>query len=209
MRSVIIEEREPQPPQQQENETKNIQVVETPLQHENSVTAATKESEKVHNNEPLLTIDQFLSYTNKKIVRSEADGSCLFRSVSNGLVHSQNKHHQVRKLAVEWMKTNLDTLIDDVPFRETIFLKENQMSVEEYLRDMSREGEWGDFSCIVALSQVLRVRFKVVVVRDEFVTSVLDVSPEQQQLEDKEENGGVIWLMFDEPRRHYNLIVSQ
>ena len=148
-----------------------------------------------------LTLEEFLEYSNKRLVQSNADGNCLFRSVSNCLLKTQSKHMVLRKLCVDWMTNNLDTIVDGVPFRDTIFLKPNQRNVMEYLDQMSSDCEWGDFSCIVALSRVLNVKFKIVVIHNQCVTSVLDVEPEKDVKE-------TIWLAYDESCLHYNLIVN-
>merc|ERR1712130_370192 len=150
-------------------------------------------------------LNEFLEYTNKRLVHSKADGNCLFRSISNCLFNSQERHLLCRDLCVQWMRQNLSTSVDGVQFCDTIFLKNGQSTIDDYLNAMSKDGEWGDFSCIVALSRVLNVKFKIVVVQaNDVVTSVLDVSPSEKSTIKE-----TIWLAYDEASLHYNLIVNK
>jgi hypothetical protein len=155
------------------------------------------------NSTDVLGLDEFLHYSNKRLAPSEPDGNCLFRSIATCLFRTQEKHMVLRKMAVQWMRENVDTCIDGVPFRETIFLKSDQRTAEDYLNAMESYGEWGDYSCIVALSRVLNVKFKIVVIQNQVVSSILDVAPSETSTVAE-----TIWLHYDESCKHYNLIVN-
>ncbi|EFC40956.1 predicted protein [Naegleria gruberi] len=47
-----------------------------------------------------------------KIVKVKPDGNCLFRAISMGLYGTESKHMDVRYMAVDWMRKNLDTKIE-------------------------------------------------------------------------------------------------
>jgi len=152
--------------------------------------------------ESIIPLEEFLEFSGKRIVQIIPDGNCLFRSISHGIYKTQSNYAYFRDLAVKWMKENKDTLIDGaVPFKDTVFLKDNQNSFEDYLVDMSCDGEWGDFSCILALSRCLGIKFKVVFVQNDIVLNVVDVIPPEGAKK-------TLWLLYDEPRRHYDLIVD-
>ncbi|KAL9649046.1 hypothetical protein ABK040_008423 [Willaertia magna] len=115
------------------------------------------------------------NYGKMKIIKSTPDGNCLFRSISKGLYNTEEQHIQLRLLAVQWMKNNLDYEIEKgLLLKHTLALdemtsemneKERNLVIDRYLRRMNSVGVWGDYNCIVALSNCLnpKTNFKIVI----------------------------------------------
>jgi hypothetical protein len=132
--------------------------------------------------------------------RSTPDGNCLFHSVSNALFDTEEKHMKIRSDTINWMKHNMDTKIDGLEFKHCIFLEEGE-TIEDYIQRMSQNGEWGDFSCIVAMSRNYDIWFKIVFVVNGKAESIIDVKPEHDNVKN------TIWLAYSERAKHYDLLV--
>ncbi|GAU15844.1 hypothetical protein TSUD_40650 [Trifolium subterraneum] len=61
------------------------------------------------------------------------DGNCQFRALSDQLYRSPNLHKFVREQIVQQLKSDPDLYAGYVP-----------MAYSEYLKKMSKSGEWGD-----------------------------------------------------------------
>ena len=195
--------------------------------------AKNEQRDKTNDEEDIFRPEQF------RVIRSRPDGNCLFRSISAWMessnnqkhdVHKNNnwipsydqsKHHEVRQMTVRWMRENLETEIDGLPFKYTICLDESQSqsmsssSIERYLRSMSMDGVWGDWSCLIALSQCLSVPIRVVFVQRDgsFVKSVVSVNPvvnvvhkENSGMNEQLESSRKIWLLYSDGLKHYDLL---
>lgn len=81
----------------------------------------------------------------------EGDGNCQFRAISFGLYGTQRHHAYVRRQAVAFMRQH--------PADFQAFLGE-EWSV--YLREMGRDGTWGDELTLRALCEALAVVVNVI-----------------------------------------------
>lgn len=83
----------------------------------------------------------------------DGDGNCLFRSFSDQFHGVEVRHHEYRALAVEYMEENPDE------FKP--YLDEDEMKFEDYLKMMSKAGEWGDHFELQALSRKLKINIVI------------------------------------------------
>jgi hypothetical protein len=104
---------------------------------------------------------------NYKVVQVEKDGNCLFRAVSKSAslnLNIQYTHTELRKMVVYFLKNNKNFL---EPYIDYILRNDNDQSyiekVDKYIQNMARPGVWGDFICLLVLSEVLKVMFKVLI----------------------------------------------
>ncbi|KAL9652404.1 hypothetical protein ABK040_012059 [Willaertia magna] len=79
------------------------------------------------------------------------DGNCLFRAFADQMTGNQEEHLAYRERAVEYMKITSDYF---APFCI-------DQTFEEYLKDMSEDGEWGDNLCVQALSMAYGVNIRI------------------------------------------------
>ena len=105
--------------------------------------------------------DHWKDFTNKVMERActlvdiDGDGNCLFRSISEQIFGNEFMHKSLRKLCVEYMKANEDTLkfyldVDD------------DMDFEDYVEHMAEDGAWAGYFELYCLCMVLEVNFVVV-----------------------------------------------
>ncbi|CAD51913.1 hypothetical protein PFAG_02479 [Plasmodium falciparum Santa Lucia] len=75
-----------------------------------------------------------------ELIEVIGDGNCLFRSISRNLFHKQKYHMYVRKKCVEYM----------INYKEeySIYFENNEF--QQYIKNMSKNGYWGDELCIKA-----------------------------------------------------------
>ncbi|CRG96778.1 OTU-like cysteine protease, putative [Plasmodium gallinaceum] len=75
-----------------------------------------------------------------ELIQVSGDGNCLFRSISCNLFEKQKYHMYVRKRCVEYMLNFKDEY--------SIYFEDN--AFYEYIKNMSKNGYWGDELCIKA-----------------------------------------------------------
>eukprot|EP01012_Entosiphon_sulcatum_P035604 TRINITY_DN4520_c0_g1_i1.p1 TRINITY_DN4520_c0_g1~~TRINITY_DN4520_c0_g1_i1.p1 ORF type:complete len:1030 (-),score=134.80 TRINITY_DN4520_c0_g1_i1:236-3325(-) len=81
------------------------------------------------------------------------DGNCQFRAFSHQLYQTSQYHPQLRAMAVKHIEDNLN---DFLPYFD------GERDLRSYLRDMSRNGTWGDEITLRAVSDCLRVAIHVI-----------------------------------------------
>lgn len=79
----------------------------------------------------------------------DGDGNCLFRSFSDQLDGCEIRHFDYRLQAVEYMRAH------EAQFKP--YVDEDETTWEDYLKNMSKDGEWGDHMELQALSQALHI----------------------------------------------------
>ncbi|XP_010558165.1 PREDICTED: OTU domain-containing protein DDB_G0284757 isoform X2 [Tarenaya hassleriana] len=84
-------------------------------------------------------------------VRVQGDGNCQFRALSDQLYNNPERHEQVRHEIVNQLESCRKSYEGYVP-----------MDYSEYLKKMSRSGEWGDHVTLQAAADTYRVRILVV-----------------------------------------------
>ncbi|KAG2392782.1 hypothetical protein C9374_011507 [Naegleria lovaniensis] len=150
-----------------------------------------------------------------KIISSPSDGNCLFHSIATGLNQnssssnkSSSNHLQVRKEIVNWIKNNLETKVDGLEFKLAIFLNEGE-TVSDYLKALEKEGSYGDFCNIVAMSRVRPgTQFKIFLVEGssssgkKIIKAEIEVNPEDGVAVTSD-----ICLAYDEQKQHYDLLI--
>jgi OTU domain-containing protein 3 len=82
----------------------------------------------------------------------EADGNCLFRSISDQLHHNQNHHSEIRQQVMDFIEQNSEHF--------ELFIEDDESFVD-YLSRMRGNGEWGGHQELYAASQVLNVNIHV------------------------------------------------
>lgn len=80
----------------------------------------------------------------------EGDGNCLFRAVSDQLEGTEKDHKKYRTLAAEYIIKNKDYF--------QMFLLEDE-NIDKYIAHLCEDGSWGGHFEMVALSDILNVKF--------------------------------------------------
>ena len=112
------------------------------------------------------------------------DGNCQFRSLSDQLFGTMERHEEVRKMAIGQLKSKSDLYKPYVP-----------EDYEEYVSTMAKDGEWGDHITLQAAADVYGRRICVL---SSYKTSfIIDIKP-QEVLHPR-----VLWLSFW-AEVHYN-----
>jgi hypothetical protein len=168
-----------------------------------------------------INLYEFLWTNSKRIKQTIPDGNCQFRSVAKHLTGSQHNHTIYRTMAVQWMANHKEEMINGVPFNDCVTFRYNNKNIDDYIRSMSFNGEQGDFACLIALSKLLNISFKVIVVQYDTVTAIVDVTPKnlcldgfvgaQTQIptENTEQNSNqTLWLLYDVNSAHYDAILD-
>ncbi|XP_058770036.1 OVARIAN TUMOR DOMAIN-containing deubiquitinating enzyme 12 isoform X1 [Vicia villosa] len=121
--------------------------------------------------------------------RVEGDGNCQFRALSDQLYRSPNLHKFVREQIVQQLKSDSDLYAGYVP-----------MAYSEYLKKMSKSGEWGDHVTLQAAADWYGV--KIFVITSFKDTCYIEILPQIQK------SGRVIFLSFW-AEVHYNSIYPE
>jgi hypothetical protein len=105
---------------------------------------------------------------NYEVVEVRGDGNCLFRAISKSLSLNQNltyKHKQLREMVVEYLSEHPDFLEPYLEYvsNTDISPEEYAESTKEYIENMAKPGTWGDFICLKVLSEMLKVKFNLLV----------------------------------------------
>eukprot|EP01017_Pseudomicrothorax_dubius_P044809 TRINITY_DN7625_c0_g2_i1.p1 TRINITY_DN7625_c0_g2~~TRINITY_DN7625_c0_g2_i1.p1 ORF type:complete len:187 (-),score=37.27 TRINITY_DN7625_c0_g2_i1:382-942(-) len=83
----------------------------------------------------------------------EGDGNCLFRAVSDQLEGNEANHRKYRVQAFEYLAENPQEFM---PYIDT-----DTTSWDDYLKQIYKDGEWGDNVELQALSQKLLYNFVI------------------------------------------------
>ncbi|XP_022746001.1 OTU domain-containing protein DDB_G0284757-like isoform X2 [Durio zibethinus] len=119
----------------------------------------------------------------------QGDGNCQFRSLSDQLYRSQDHHKFVRQQVVSQIKSNPKMYEGYVP-----------MAYGDYLKKMSKNGEWGDHVTLQAAADSYGV--KIFVLTSFKDTSYIEILPHTQKSE------RIIFLSFW-AEVHYNSIYPE
>ncbi|KAL4335746.1 hypothetical protein GQ457_07G018590 [Hibiscus cannabinus] len=119
----------------------------------------------------------------------QGDGNCQFRSLSDQLYRSQDHHKFVRQQVVYQLKSNSEMYVGYVP-----------MAYGDYLKKMSKNGEWGDHVTLQATADLYGV--KIFVLTSFKDTCYIEILPHCQKSE------RIIFLSFW-AEVHYNSIYPE
>ncbi|XWS59653.1 hypothetical protein CRYUN_Cryun08bG0140500 [Craigia yunnanensis] len=142
--------------------------------------------EAMSDHERLLNRLQLYGFVELKV---QGDGNCQFRALSDQLYHTPDNHKYVRRQVVNQLKSHPETYEGYVP-----------MDYADYLKKMSKSGEWGDHVTLQAVADSYGVRILVITsFRD---TCYIEILPNFKK------SKGVIFLSFW-AEVHYNSIYFQ
>ena len=82
------------------------------------------------------------------------DGNCLFRAVCVGLFGTETRYAELRQVAVEYIRSNRALFADYFLSTGTFANTQEHMDVE--LNNLSQNGVYAGYECILALSMVYR-----------------------------------------------------
>ncbi|XP_060179116.1 OVARIAN TUMOR DOMAIN-containing deubiquitinating enzyme 12-like [Lycium barbarum] len=122
-------------------------------------------------------------------LKVSGDGNCLFRSLSDQIYRSTEYHKFVREQVVKQLKSNRELYEGYVP-----------MVYDEYLKKMSKVGEWGDHVTLQAAADSYGV--KIFVITSFKDTCYIEIVPQCQK------SNRIIFLSFW-AEVHYNSIYPQ
>ncbi|GAA0163709.1 cysteine protease [Lithospermum erythrorhizon] len=101
-------------------------------------------------------------------LKISGDGNCQFRSLSDQIYRSAEHHQFVREQVVMQLKSHPDLYMNYVP-----------MGYEDYLKKMSKNGEWGDHVTLQAAADSYGVKiFVITSFRD---TCYIEILPQSQK----------------------------
>ncbi|WJX14106.1 hypothetical protein P8452_04411 [Trifolium repens] len=144
------------------------------------------DDEEISDHQRLLDRLQLYELIESKV---EGDGNCQFRALSDQLYRSPNLHKFVREQIVQQLKSDPDLYAGYVP-----------MAYSEYLKKMSKSGEWGDHVTLQAAADWYGV--KIFVITSFKDTCYIEILPQTQK------SGRVIFLSFW-AEVHYNSIYPE
>ncbi|CAG2218682.1 unnamed protein product [Mytilus edulis] len=96
------------------------------------------------------------------------DGNCMFRAIIDQLRMQGELTltcHSIRQMAVDYLKNN--PLQDDGTHLEDFFVADDE-SWEEYLKRISRDGEWGDQIILRGLAEVVNREISIITTIGDF-----------------------------------------
>ncbi|XVE68834.1 hypothetical protein DITRI_Ditri09bG0101800 [Diplodiscus trichospermus] len=142
--------------------------------------------EEISDHQRLLDRLQLYGLVENKV---QGDGNCQFRSLSDQLYRSQDLHNFVREQVVSQIKLNPEIYEGYVP-----------MAYGDYLKKMSKNGEWGDHVTLQAAADSYGV--KIFVLTSFKDTCYIEILPHTQKSE------RIIFLSFW-AEVHYNSIYPE
>lgn len=122
-------------------------------------------------------------------LKVSGDGNCQFRSLSDQIYRSTEHHKFVREQVVKQLKSHRELYEGYVP-----------MAYDEYLKKMSKTGEWGDHVTLQAAADSYGVKMFVITSFKE--TCYIEILPQSQK------SNRIITLSFW-AEVHYNSIYPQ
>ncbi|XP_022767320.1 uncharacterized protein LOC111311831 isoform X2 [Durio zibethinus] len=142
--------------------------------------------EAMSDHERLLSRLQLYGFVELKV---QGDGNCQFRALADQLYHTPDNHKYVRRQVVNQLKSHPEAYEGYVP-----------MDYADYLKRMSKSGEWGDHVTLQAAADSYGVRIFVITSFKD--TCYIEILPNTQK------SKGVIFLSFW-AEVHYNSIYFQ
>ncbi|XP_011018726.1 PREDICTED: uncharacterized protein LOC105121693 [Populus euphratica] len=142
--------------------------------------------EATSDHERLLNRLQLFGFEELKV---QGDGNCQFRALSDQIYNTPDRHKIVRRQVVYQLKSHPEIYEGYVP-----------MEYGDYLRKMSKSGEWGDHVTLQAVADAYGV--KILVMTSFKDTCYIEILPVSQKPK------GVIFLSFW-AEVHYNSIYFQ
>ena len=125
-----------------------------------------------------------LKHYGLKEKKVKGDGNCQFRSLSDQLFGSTDRHAEVRRMAINQLRSHSDLYEPYVP-----------EEYEKYVGTMAKDGEWGDHVTLQAAADVYGRR--ICVLSSYKTNFIIDIKP-QKTLHQR-----VLWLSFW-AEVHYN-----
>ena len=98
----------------------------------------------------LIDLNKFKQQLNPlclKVKEVEGDGNCVFRAVADQLEGDESLHSVFRQRTVEYILENKGMY--------TYFIEDDE-TIEEYCKDLAKDGIWGDQLEINALAKVFQ-----------------------------------------------------
>ena len=120
------------------------------------------------------------------------DGNCMFRAIGSQLHKNQSKHNELRREAVEWMKTHIDQLIAG-----------NLVDSENDIIEIAEEGVWAGQATLVALANILNVNIAIIYGGDQGNIDIQHISPDDST---KVKKGIMISYLYT---GHYDAILKE
>ena len=104
-------------------------------------------------NNGLSALDTRLKCMNMRRVAMEGDGNCQFRSIAHHVLRDQDRHAEIRSLAMEWIRAN--------PQDFEIYFETGD-AFRTWANDMARDRTWGDELTLRAVCDALGYKVHVV-----------------------------------------------
>ena len=133
-----------------------------------------------------MTLDQRLKAYGLQEKTIKGDGNCQFRSLSDQLFGTPDRHVEVRRMVIAQLMRNADDY--------SVFVPDDY---SDYVRKMSKDGEWGDHLTLQAASDVYGRRICVLSTYEK--NFLIEITPKNMR------NPRVLWLSFW-AEVHYNSI---
>lgn len=143
----------------------------------------------------------FLKQNNLKVKRAKNDGNCLFNSLSLMIYGNERYSRYLREEAVFWIEENIEKEINGIKVKNMIFLKSNQKSYTDYLNDMLKDGEWGDYVCLLAIccNRMINVNLVIMGYNDIYVEDI-------DYIITNKNNKNSYWIQYNQCELHYNCL---
>ena len=133
-----------------------------------------------------MTLDQRLKAYGLQEKTIKGDGNCQFRSLSDQLFGTPDRHVEVRRMVIAQLMRNTDDY--------SVFVPDDY---SDYVRKMSKDGEWGDHLTLQAASDVYGRRICVLSTYEK--NFLIEITPKNMR------HPRVLWLSFW-AEVHYNSI---
>jgi hypothetical protein len=111
-------------------------------------------------------LDALAKKNNYKVVDVVGDGNCLFRAISKSLRLNYNlkyNHRILRSMVAEYLSENKKFV---EPYLEYV-TRNSQITPEQYIEYISKDGQWGDIICLKVLSEILKVKFNLLILSNQ------------------------------------------
>ena len=133
-----------------------------------------------------MTLDQRLKAYGLQEKTIKGDGNCQFRSLADQLFGTPDRHVEVRRMVIAQLTRNADDY--------SVFVPDDY---SDYVRKMSKDGEWGDHLTLQAASDVYGRRICVLSTYEK--NFLIEITPKSMR------HPRVLWLSFW-AEVHYNSI---
>eukprot|EP01101_Sappina_pedata_P008422 TRINITY_DN4657_c0_g1_i1.p1 TRINITY_DN4657_c0_g1~~TRINITY_DN4657_c0_g1_i1.p1 ORF type:complete len:255 (+),score=27.42 TRINITY_DN4657_c0_g1_i1:46-765(+) len=91
----------------------------------------------------------------------DGDGNCQFRALADQILKDQNRHGEVRSKVIGWLSNNPDFCINSSKLSDFIDT-DAYPDWSAYVKEMGRNGAWGDHLTLVAAAEVYKAKIIVV-----------------------------------------------